>query len=173
MVLVVDLMVILSTSVAWFIDQARLNILPVTFSKFPPTGLSSLSKLVSYHIFVIILICKAKNHVTEAGVNIGGGAKKVNHDLVISIFKGIVDLLQVALESFTLNGVTCTLVELSLWLLLNVSVLVSSTSVASFPQLGEYYSSCFLQIHVVIYLYILFRLPSVNSCAGPCCRTPN
>ena len=99
----------------WFIDQARLNILPVTFSKFPPTGLSSLlSKLVSYHIFVIILICKAKNHVTEAGVNIGGGAKKVSHDLVISVFKGIVDLLQVALESFTLNGVTCTLAELSL-----------------------------------------------------------
>lgn len=158
----------------WFIDQARLNILPVTFSKFPPTGLSSLlSKLVSYHIFVIILICKAKNHVTEAGVNIGGGAKKVSHDLVISVFKGIVDLLQVALESFTLNGVACTLAELSLWLLLNVSVLVSSTSVASFPQLGEYYSSCFLQTQVVIYLYILFRLPSVNSCAGPCCRTPN
>ena len=104
-------MVILSTSVAWFIDQARLNILPVTFSKFPPTGLSSLSKLVSYHIFVIILICKAKNHVTEAGVNIGGGAKKVNHDLLI---KEIIDLLQVALESFTLNGVACTLAELSL-----------------------------------------------------------
>ena len=96
----------------WFIDQARLNILPVTFSKFPPTGLSSLlSKLVSYHIFVIILICKAKNHVTEAGVNIGGGAKKVNHDLLI---KEIIDLLQVALESFTLNGVACTLAELSL-----------------------------------------------------------
>ena len=120
------------------------------FQNFLRRELSSLSKMVSYHIFIIILICKAKNHITETAINIGGGAKKVNHDLLI---KEIIDLLQVALESFTLNGVACTLAELSLWLLLNVSVLISSTSVASFPQLGEYYSSCFLQTLSIYFVY--------------------
>lgn len=57
----------------------------------------------------------------EAAVNVEGGAKNVDHGLVIDLLGEIVDLLKDALEELkvivvallTLNGVACTIAELA------------------------------------------------------------
>ena len=75
-----------------------------------------LGTLVSNHIFITLVF--QLNHITEAAVNVDGGAKNVDHGLVISLLREIVVLLHVALKDlkgvavvkdFTLNNVACTL----------------------------------------------------------------
>ena len=84
------------------------------------------------------------NDITEVAVKVEGGAKNVDHALVISLLEKILAALQVALgelksivqAELLLNGVACTLKELAgivakliivrilfcyLWLLLNLS----------------------------------------------------
>ena len=70
------------------------------------------------HFYYLVL---KLNDITDAAVNVDGGAKNVDCDLVISLLEGIVVLLRDALKDLklitvaelTLKGVACTLVELA------------------------------------------------------------